>query len=93
MLIIAVICAGLSISVLFIFLHNDDLQETTIYNHEFTTLSVPEGMVLIPAGEFKMGINYPDASPNDEQPVYTVRVDAFFIGDSTHYLKVGASVS
>ena len=26
-----------------------------------------------------MGINYPDASPNDEQPVYTVHVDAFFI--------------
>ena len=39
----------------------------------------PKGMVLIPAGEFEMGINYVDASPNDEQPVYTVYVNAFFI--------------
>ena len=77
--IIAVIFAVFGISVLFIFLHNEDLQETAVYKHESTTLSAPKGMVLIPAGEFEMGINYPDASPNDEQPVYTVHVDAFFI--------------
>lgn len=77
--IIAVIFAVFGISVLSIFLHNEDLQETTVYNHESTTLSAPKGMLLIPAGEFEMGINYPDASPNDEQPVYTVHVDAFFI--------------
>ena len=71
--------AVLGISVLFIFLHNDDSQETTVYNHESITLSAPKGMLLIPAGEFEMGINYVDASPNDEQPVYTVHVDAFFI--------------
>ena len=63
----------------FIFSRNGALQATTVHSYESTTLSVPEGMVLIPAGEFEMGINYPDASPNDEQPVYTVRVDAFFI--------------
>ncbi len=48
-------------------------------SHCFLIRSVPEGMVLISAGEFEMGINYPDASPNDEQPVYTVHVDAFFM--------------
>ena len=39
---------------------------------------VPKGMVLIPAGEFQMGSNDPDAL-NDEQPVHTVYVDAFFM--------------
>lgn len=79
MLIIAITFAVLGIGTLFIFSHNDALQEKVAYNHESTTLSVPEGMVLIPAGEFEMGINYADASPNDEQPVYTVYVNAFFI--------------
>ena len=82
MLIIAVLFAVSGISVLFIFLHNGDLQGTAVYSHESTTFSVPKGMCLIPAGEFEMGINYPDASPNDEQPVYTVHVDAFFIDKS-----------
>ena len=40
--------------------------------------SAPEGMVLIPAGEFQMGSNAPEAQ-NDEQPVHTVYVDAFFM--------------
>ena len=40
--------------------------------------SAPEGMVLIPAGEFQMGSNAPEAE-NDEQPVHTVYVDAFFM--------------
>ncbi len=38
----------------------------------------PEGMVLIPAGEFQMGSNDEDA-PNDEQPVHSVYVDAFYM--------------
>ena len=38
----------------------------------------PDGMVLIPAGEFQMGSNDPEAR-NEERPVHTVFVDAFFI--------------
>ena len=38
----------------------------------------PEGMVSILAGEFEMGSNDPEAR-NDEQPVHTVSVDAFFM--------------
>lgn len=40
--------------------------------------TVPEGMVLIPAGEFQMGSNDPEAQ-NDEQPVHAVYIDAFFM--------------
>ena len=39
---------------------------------------VPKGMVLIPAGEFQMGSNDPNAEKN-EQPVHTVYLDAFFM--------------
>ena len=39
---------------------------------------IPDGMVLIPAGEFQMGSNDGDAD-NDEQPVHTVHLDAFYI--------------
>ena len=35
-------------------------------------------MVLIPTGEFQMGSNDPEAE-NDEQPVHTVYLDAFYI--------------
>ena len=38
--------------------------------------SVPEGMVLIPEGEFEMGSN--DGNP-DENPVHTVDIDAFYM--------------
>ena len=38
----------------------------------------PEGMVLIPAGEFEMGSNDAEAD-NDEQPVRRVYVDAFYM--------------
>ena len=38
----------------------------------------PEGMVLIPASRFQMGSNDPDAF-DDEQPVHTVYIDAFYI--------------
>ena len=36
------------------------------------------GMVLIPAGEFRMGSNAPEAQ-NNERPVHTVYVDAFYM--------------
>ncbi len=38
----------------------------------------PEGMVLIPAGEFQMGSNAPEGD-NDEQSVHTVYIDAFYM--------------
>ena len=38
----------------------------------------PTGMVLVPAGEFQMGSNDPEAY-NDEQPEHTVFIDAFYI--------------
>ena len=41
---------------------------------------VPKGMVSIPAGEFQMGSTDPEAQ-NDEQPVHTVYVDAFFMDE------------
>ena len=40
----------------------------------------PGGMVLIPAGEFQMGSNDAEAD-NDEQPVRTVYVDAFYMDE------------
>ena len=39
---------------------------------------IPEGMVSIPAGEFQMGSDDPEAD-NDEKPVHTVYVDAFYM--------------
>ena len=39
-----------------------------------------EGMVLIPAGEFQMGSNAPEAD-GDEQPVHAVYIDAFFMDE------------
>ena len=41
----------------------------------------PKGMVLIPAGEFQMGSNDPEAQ-SDEQPVHRVYVDAFFMDET-----------
>ena len=41
---------------------------------------VPKGMVSIPAGEFQMGSNNPEAQ-DDEQPVHTVYVNAFFMDE------------
>ena len=40
--------------------------------------STPGRMVSIPAGEFQMGSNDPEAD-DDEQPVHTVYIDAFFM--------------
>ena len=42
--------------------------------------SSTEGMVLIPAGEFEMGSNDAEVN-NDEQPVHTVYVDAFYMDE------------
>lgn len=38
----------------------------------------PEGMVLIPAGEFEMGDHF-DEGDSDELPVHTVYLDAFYV--------------
>lgn len=46
-----------------------------------STVSIPEGMALIPAGEFQMGSNDPEAGV-DEQPVRTVYVDAFYMDET-----------
>ena len=43
-------------------------------------LNIPSGMVLIPAGEFRMGSNANDVDAySDEKPEHTVYVDAFYI--------------
>ena len=49
-----------------------DLQKSAV------TMPPPAGMVLIPAGEFQMGSNDEEAE-DDEQPVHTVHVDAFYM--------------
>ena len=45
------------------------------------TPPVPQGMVLIPAGEFQMGSNDAEAEV-DEQPVRTVYIDAFYMDET-----------
>ena len=42
---------------------------------------VPEGMVLIPAGDFVMGDTFGEGS-SDELPVHTVTVSAFYMGET-----------
>ena len=42
--------------------------------------TIPDGMVLIPAGEFEMGSDAAD-SQVDEQPIHTVYVDAFYMDE------------
>ncbi|MDE0684506.1 MAG: SUMF1/EgtB/PvdO family nonheme iron enzyme, partial [Candidatus Poribacteria bacterium] len=44
--------------------------------HIPTADDTPDGMVLIPAGEFKMGSH---AGKNNERPVHTVYLDAFYM--------------
>ncbi|MCK4658073.1 MAG: formylglycine-generating enzyme family protein [Phycisphaerae bacterium] len=41
---------------------------------------LPEGMVLIPGGEFEMGNHHYGAGDLDELPVHAVRVDLFYMG-------------
>ncbi len=48
------------------------------YTVEADIPPAPEGMVLIPAGEFEMGSEDAEALPR-EQPVHTVYVDAFYM--------------
>ena len=56
---------------------------TLTYTVEF---AAPEGMSLIPEGEFEMGSDAADAN-DDERPVHTVYVDAFYI--DKHEVTVG----
>ena len=55
----------------------DDGRQPFTYTVDVET---PEGMVLIPAGQFQMGSN-DDEADNDEQPVHTVHIDAFFMDE------------
>jgi formylglycine-generating enzyme required for sulfatase activity len=54
-------------------IHNDPNQAAI---DEYLRSLAPEGMALIPAGEFQMGNN--DGS-DDEKPVHTVYLDAFYL--------------
>ena len=56
------------------------VDETEPVTPPVTEVEVPEGMVLIPAGSFLMGSN-DDEAHNDEQPVHTVHIDAFFMDE------------
>ena len=56
--------------------------ETSVENE----IEIPEGMVLIPEGEFQMGSDAAEAGDN-EKPVHTVYVDAFYI--DIHEVTVG----
>ena len=56
---------------------------TLAYRVEF---AVPEGMSLIPEGEFEMGSEAADAN-DDERPVHTVSVDSFYM--DIHEVTVG----
>ena len=50
----------------------------TVGEEPATETPTPEGMVLIPAGQFQMGSDS-DAADDDEQPVHTVHLDAFYM--------------
>ena len=52
----------------------DNFTRTTVAQSS----SVPEGMVLIPAGEFQMGSTDSEGD-EDELPVHTVYLDAFYM--------------
>ena len=55
-----------------------DKEATATITVQLETDDGTDNMVLIPAGEFLMGSNDPEAR-NDEQPVHTVYVDAFYM--------------
>ncbi len=60
---------------------NEHIATLTPETEQKTDTPLPstiQDMVLIPAGEFQMGSNDKDAS-NDEQPVHTVYLDAFYM--------------
>ena len=54
------------------------IDDTSEEGMELKPPPAPEGMVLIPAGEFEMGSEDAEAFPN-EQPIHTVYVDAFYM--------------
>ena len=56
------------------------LQEKTTTPPAEEKIPLPKGMVLIPEGEFQMGSNDAEAD-NDEQPMRTVYVDAFYMDE------------
>lgn len=58
---------------------------TTLEEEE--TFSIPEGMVLIPEGEFRMGSDQGGEEHKDEQPIHTVYVDAFYM--DIHEVTIG----
>ena len=61
---------------------NDDnivnITDLVLVKNAIGTTSALTGMVLIPAGSFRMGSNAPEGF-SDEQPVHTVYVDAFYM--------------
>ena len=61
---------------------NDDnivnITDLVLVKNAIGTTSAPTGMVLIPAGSFRMGSNDREALSN-ERPVHSVYVDAFYI--------------
>ncbi len=65
----------LGVSLFFLSCETDD----TVEPPDSITLVAPDGMVVIPAGEFQMGSDDSDADDYDEQPVHTVYVDAFYM--------------
>ncbi len=54
------------------------LDLTLVAGHLGKAVPPPAGMALIPAGDFQMGSDDADAW-DDEQPVHTVHVDAFYM--------------
>ena len=64
----------LVISLIVLIPEGDNLTRTTVAESP----SVPEGMVLIPAGEFQMGSSDSEGD-EDELPVHTVYLDAFYM--------------
>ena len=69
-----------TVNVLELVLVAQDLGEST-GTQKPVTPPPPAGMALIPAGEFQMGSNDAE-SDNDEQPVHTVYVDAFYMDET-----------
>ena len=53
--------------------------EAVTLNYTVKVPPIPEGMVLIPAGSFEMGIDDGEAWNTDPRPVHTVHLDAFYM--------------
>ena len=61
---------------LFVNGYNDQITDDDDGKLANKELTLPKGMVLIPAGEFRMGSN---SGGSDEKPVHSVYVDAFYM--------------